>query len=108
VTERELLHAIQLALGCRLDCRIWRVNVVRAKDPFGRMVTSGPSGSADLSGIHIPSGRRIELEVKSPKGTVRPEQVAFIEMVKSSGGIAGVVRSVDDAVALVLEASACR
>ncbi len=48
-----------------------------------------------------PVGRFLALEVKSAKGWVRPEQLAFIEMVKRLGGIAGVVRSVHEALALV-------
>ena len=47
------------------------------------------------------AGRFLALEVKSPTGRVRPEQIAFIEMVTRLGGIAGVVRSVPEALALV-------
>jgi hypothetical protein len=40
-------------------------------------------------------------EVKSAKGRVRPEQQAFIDNVKAAGGIAGVVRSVEEAKSLL-------
>jgi len=41
------------------------------------------------------------LEVKTPAGRVEPEQRNFIEFVQRFGGIAGVVRSPDDALRLV-------
>jgi hypothetical protein len=39
----------------------------------------------------------LALEVKSPTGKVRPEQLNFIEVVKRAGGVAAIVRSVEDA-----------
>lgn len=102
MTEVQLLHAILLTLGARNDCRIWRVNVIVAQDrATGRVVRSSQPGAADISGILKPSGRRLELEVKSENGRVRPEQAAFLKMVREHGGVAEVVRSVEEAVAAV-------
>ena len=39
----------------------------------------------------------VSLEVKSPKGRPTKQQTNWIEQVKSAGGIAGIVRSVEDA-----------
>ena len=41
------------------------------------------------------------VEVKSERGRATKEQCAFVEHVRGAGGIAGVVRSVDDAKALL-------
>lgn len=37
------------------------------------------------------------VEVKTPRGRVRPEQQQFIDHVLSAGGVAGIARSVDEA-----------
>ena len=41
-------------------------------------------------------GRFVALEVKRPTGRVRPEQAEFLAKVSRHGGVAAVVRSVDD------------
>lgn len=105
-TERVILHDILLALGARSDLKVWRVNVVVAKDRAGQWLRSGPDGSADISGILAPSGRRLELEVKSATGRVRPEQEAFLAMVRAMGGVGEVVRSVQEAEAVLTKARA--
>ena len=43
----------------------------------------------------------LSIEVKTPNGRIRPEQQAWLETVQAAGGIAGVVRSVEDAQALL-------
>jgi len=43
------------------------------------------------------------MEVKTESGRVSPDQKRFIEFVKNAGGIAGVVRSVSDAINLLDE-----
>ena len=42
------------------------------------------------------------VEVKTPRGRVRPEQQQFINHVLSAGGVAGIARSVDEAQKLLL------
>jgi hypothetical protein len=37
------------------------------------------------------------IEVKTPTGRVKPEQQQWLDAVQSAGGIAGVARSVEDA-----------
>ncbi len=37
------------------------------------------------------------VEVKTPRGRVRPEQQRFIDHVRSVGGVAGIARSVEEA-----------
>ena len=43
----------------------------------------------------------LSIEVKTPTGRIRPEQQAWLETVQAAGGIAGVARSVEDALRIV-------
>jgi len=43
------------------------------------------------------------IEVKTPTGRVRPEQQAWLAVVRGAGGIAGVARSVEDALRITTE-----
>ena len=68
-------------------------------------------GSADLIGYRTITitpemlGQQVEvftsIEVKTPTGRVRPEQQAWLETVQAAGGIAGVARSVEDALRIM-------
>jgi hypothetical protein len=57
-------------------------------------------GSADIIGI-APGGRFLAVEVKTKTGRVSPDQARFIEHVKAKGGVAGVARSVQDALDII-------
>ena len=76
--------------------RVWRVNVMGALNPHGRIVRTGPAGLADISGIG-PGGVRIEIEVKAGRDRMRPEQESFRRMVLERGGIHIIARDVDGA-----------
>lgn len=56
----------------------------------------GLPGQADLSGI-LDDGRRVEIEVKSATGALRPEQILFKAMIEKFNGIYIVARSVEEA-----------
>ena len=68
-------------------------------------------GSADLIGYRTITitpdmvGQQVavflSIEVKTPAGRIRPEQQAWMETVQAAGGIAGVARSVEDALRIV-------
>ena len=60
-------------------------------------------GSSDLIGYRQVDGvaQFVALEVKSPTGRATAQQVQFLEHISGAGGCAGVVRSVDDAAALL-------
>ena len=68
-------------------------------------------GSADLIGYRTITitpdmvGQQVavfaSIEVKTPTGRIRPEQRAWMETVQAAGGIAGVARSVEDALRIV-------
>lgn len=123
--EKNLMESIRLAVGSRGDCRIFRNNVGVAHQgrvlskTSGQVVLGGTRmirfglfpGSADLIGWKTITvtpdmvGQRIarflSLECKSESGTSSREQETWIRAVRAAGGIAGVVRSVEDAEWLV-------
>ncbi|MBR6617943.1 MAG: VRR-NUC domain-containing protein [Oscillospiraceae bacterium] len=66
-----------------------------------RRVDGLPDGYSDLSGVRHSDGKAVFLEVKTPTGTVRPAQNRFIKRMRELGAIAGVCRSVEDAMELI-------
>ena len=115
--ETDLQQRIRLALGTHPQTRLFRNQVGSLPDPrTGRLVTFGLArGSADLIGwrtITVTAdmvGQRLavftSIEVKTPTGRVRPDQTAWLGAVQSAGGIAGIARSVPDALQLVADPS---
>lgn len=59
-------------------------------------------GSSDIIGL-TKEGRFFALEVKTLTGKASDEQIKFINHVKKQNGIAGIVRSVDDALKLLAQ-----
>ena len=97
----------------RLTCstgatRLFRNNTGTLRDQHGRPVSFGLcKGSADLIGWRTVTitpemvGQQVavftSIEVKTPTGRVKPEQQQWLDAVQAAGGIAGVARSVEDA-----------
>lgn len=80
---------------------IFRANVGRVRMADGRFFDTGlPKGFSDLFGVRS-DGRAFFIEVKNKTGRVRPEQEKFIERMRASGALAGVARSVEDALRIV-------
>jgi len=111
MTERQIQAEILSALGKRPDVRLFR-NSVGHVEIDGRHITYGLcTGSSDLIGLKkltiTPDmvgktvGVFVALEVKNERGRPTKEQAAFVRMVKDFGGLAGVVRSVDEATTAV-------
>ena len=111
-SESELLAQILLACS-RGDTRLIRVNAGVAwqgrvlEQSANRLVLAYPravrlasEGVSDLIGFK--GARFAAIEVKSARGRVRPEQQAFIDLVRASGGLAGVARSVEEAVGILI------
>jgi hypothetical protein len=117
--ETTLQQQIRLAVGSRSDLRLFRNQVGSLPDPrTGRLVTFGLArGSADLIGWRTVTvtpdmvGRRLavftSIEVKTPTGRLRPEQQAWLGVVRSAGGVAGVARSVSDVEDLLSNLPTC-
>jgi hypothetical protein len=107
----------QIRLTCsRGPVRLHRNNTGTLRDANGRPVQFGlAKGSADLIGWTTRTitpdmvGQRVavftSIEVKTPTGRVSPEQRQWLEAVQAAGGIAGVARSVEDALRIVTDHS---
>ena len=122
MTEHLIQSAILLRLGSRPDVRLFRNNSAGAWG--GEVICRTPTtitianpypihaglfkGSADLIGWRvryfnaIPFAQFLSCEVKKPGGQVRPEQLLWEAAVKKAGGIAGIVRSVEEAEGLLI------
>lgn len=98
--ESDIQRLIMLALS-EAGCLIFRNNVGTLKNAAGIPIRFGLCvGSSDLIGI-APDGRFLAVEIKTCKGRATPEQLRFIGAVRARGGIAGIARSPEDAIALL-------
>jgi VRR-NUC domain len=99
VLESDLQKEIMLAAPS-VDCRLLRNNVGAFQDKTGRWVRFGlgGGGGSDLIGWTIWRGMPVftAVEVKRKPKKPTPEQAAFLNAVRESGGIAVVAYSVDD------------
>jgi VRR-NUC domain len=111
MSEQELQQRIRLELG-KGPVRLWRNNVGALRDERGRLVTYGLcKGSSDLIGLrqvligpeHLGQTLAVftAIEVKAPGGRLREEQRSFLALVERFGGLGGVARSVDEAIAVL-------
>jgi len=91
---------------------LFRNNTGTLKDANGRPVSFGLcKGSADLIGWTSRTitpemvGQQVavftSIEVKTPTGRIRPEQQRWLNAVQAAGGIAGVARSIEEAMDLL-------
>ena len=74
----------------------WRQNT-GAVTIGNRHVRFGIAGAADITGI-LADGRRLEIEVKAPKGRQSVTQKAFQEVIERMGGLYVLARSADDVI----------
>jgi hypothetical protein len=104
MSEKELMQQIQIEVS-KLGGRVFRNNVGTFRGSDGSYNRTGLCiGSSDLigwfprPGFYGDDGSAVFLaiEVKTPTGKVRPEQIQFINTVNKSGGIAFIARSVED------------
>jgi len=113
VSEQRIQQEIRLAIS-HGDTKVFRNNTGTLKDANGRPVQFGLcKGSADLIGwttrtvtpdmVGTQVAVFLSIEVKTPTGRLRPEQQQWLNVVQAAGGIAGVARSVEDALRIVTE-----
>lgn len=99
-TEHTIQNEIRVALT-ENGYTVFRANVGKVKTADGRWFDTGlPKGHPDLYGFR-PDGKIFYIEVKNANGRVRPEQKQFIKTVKARGALAGIARSVEDALDIV-------
>jgi hypothetical protein len=107
--ERRIQADIQLAANG--PARLWRNNTGALKDQRGQLVRYGLCpGSSDLIGyrsvVITPDmvGQRLAVfaavEVKD-RGRATAQQEAFISLVQQAGGLAGIARSVPEALSIL-------
>lgn len=101
MSETQLLLAIHDAIALTGRALLWRNNTGR----IGRVSFGLGRGGADLVGLLRPSGRFFGLEVKTALGRMTPEQVAWARAVTAAGGFVKCVRSVEEALVALEEAS---
>ena len=113
--EREIQKAILDAARYWKGVTLWRCNSGAVKDGT-RFIRFGAAGMSDLIGWRViqrwvPAGMQnstmhynlasaacfVALEVKRPNTFPTQAQQAFLDAVREAGGIAAVVRSVEDA-----------
>jgi hypothetical protein len=111
MNEMNRLRAIMLGLSTP-GVRLFRNNCGALKDADGRLIRYGVAnpGGSDLIGWKSVTitpemvGQKLAvflaIEVKGERTRVTDQQRNFIERVRLDGGIAGVARSVDDALAI--------
>lgn len=124
-SEQSIQQAIRLALSTG-QSRVFRNNVGTAwtgsrieRLPGGRVLIHDArpfdaglcKGSSDLIGwqsvtvtqdmVGKPVAIFLAVEVKGPKTRVHPDQENFILRVRAAGGLAGVARSVSDAITIL-------
>lgn len=98
--EHKIMNDIRVALSD--TCIIFRMNVGSGYTQDGRWFNTGvPRGFSDLFGVRKSDGKAVFIEVKISKGRVSKYQKNFIEKMQESNAIAGVCRSVDEALKLV-------
>jgi hypothetical protein len=108
-SEAEILRAIlQLLRRHPRVAMCWRQNsgTFQERNPDGsvRYIRANTQrGMSDIMGT-LKDGRTLAIEVKSRTGRMRPGQEEFLASIRDAGGVAGVCRSVDDAVRLLGDA----
>jgi hypothetical protein len=99
MSEKKILNDIML-MATQFGGRLWRNNSGRMQSNDGRWIQFGVAspGGSDLIGFMPVGGVPVftAIEVKYGKTRTTMEQQMFVGMVKTSGGIAGIVRSVEE------------
>ena len=105
-SESEILRAILAMLRRHPKVALcWRQNSgtfqERNRDGTTRYIRANTQrGMSDIMGA-LMDGRTLAIEVKSRTGRMRPGQEEFLQTIRQAGGVAGVCRSVEDAIALL-------
>ena len=124
MSESVILQKILLGIGALNGFRFWRNNsglawggrpihlkpgqryVAEHGDLLlknGHPIKLAQPGAADIIGIGAPDGRFVAFEVKTddPRSVQTPEQISFQAMIEKHGGFYAVVRSKEEALAIL-------
>jgi hypothetical protein len=97
-TEGDVRQSIEIALNKQGLVRVF-LNAQYSGPARGGYTRAGlGTGTADLVGYVLGTGRFFAQEVKKENGRVSDEQQAWIDMVNREGGYAAIARSPEEAV----------
>ena len=103
IREQDIQSLIRIAVS-KDHCRIFRGNVGKVKTINGRWFDTGlPPGYPDLHGYKISNGKMFYIEVKTPTGRPRPDQIQFHNQLMADHIIHGIARSPEDALKIIDE-----
>lgn len=97
--ETNIQDLIRLELS-KNGCKVFRCNVGNFYTKYGQEIKIGTKGHSDVYGVR-PDGKAFFVEIKTPIGKARPEQLNFIEAMKKSNALAGFAHSVEEALRVV-------
>lgn len=92
--EQDLVRTCLQYLALR-GIPAWRANCGAMK-VGRRYVRFGTPGQPDILGLLGPNGRLLCVELKSPRGRLRPEQRAWLEAAGKAGALCVVARSLQE------------
>lgn len=98
--ETKLQNEIIVAL-CQNGCVARNHTVGQFFTKYGGTVNIGHHGEADIFGHRVSDGKALYIEVKLPGEKPRPDQVKFLKAMASTGAIAGVAHSIEEALNIV-------
>ena len=98
--ETILQNQIIVAL-CQNGCVARNHTVGQFFTKYGSIVNIGHHGESDITGHRISDGKAIYIEVKLPGEHPRPDQKKFLAAMASTGAIAGVAHSIEEALEIV-------
>ena len=100
-SEQEIQNDIRVTVSLD-NCKIFRANVGKVRLPNGKFFQTGlPSGYPDLHGYKISNGKMFYLEIKTPTGRPRPDQIQFHNQLMADHIIHGIARSPEDALKII-------
>lgn len=102
MTEHDIQNEIRTAVSPYAV--IFRINVGSGRTENGNYFTTGvPNGFSDLFGFRKSDGKAVFIEVKTTKGKPTAQQKHFLETVQKNGAVAGIARSAEEAIKIILE-----
>ena len=99
-SEQQIQNEILLAAS-NAGHRLWRANAGKIQTVHGGWIKLFPKGFPDTVGYRKGDGKFIAIEVKTPKGKLRPEQEKFKEFAETQPIIYGIARSVEEALEII-------
>jgi len=96
LSHRELVNGILANLGTDPRVRLHKNVVGLFRTPNGLTVRVGVKGSADIEGIRR-DGKYVAIECKVGRDFQRPEQIAYMNMIRKFGGVYVLAHEIKDA-----------